>query len=189
MAVSTLLCYKINKIKINNDSNDIVTSPTQQKFIIPVGVLEVVVWTYYQESKPIRKAFWNDYWNLHGGTRPSQHMSPSSNVGIAGVRNRVEIRCSELSGRIVWPRILILAIKCLQACYFLSSCKNRWNRDWLGCLKRHLRNERLSRPKYESVWRVDQVLTMFWEDGGSASLSLQDLRIKTAMLFGSNISL
>ena len=43
-------------------------------------------------------------------------------------------------------------------------------------------NERPPRPKYESVWRVDQVLTMFREDGGSASLSLQDLTIKTAML-------
>ena len=43
-------------------------------------------------------------------------------------------------------------------------------------------NERPPRPKYESVWKVDQVLTMFREDGGSASLSLQDLTIKTAML-------
>ena len=43
-------------------------------------------------------------------------------------------------------------------------------------------NERPPRPKYESVWKVDQVLTMFREDGGSASLSLQDLTVKTAML-------
>ena len=43
-------------------------------------------------------------------------------------------------------------------------------------------NERPPRPKYKSVWKVDQVLTMFREDGGSASLSLQDLTIKTAML-------
>ena len=43
-------------------------------------------------------------------------------------------------------------------------------------------NERPPKPKYESVWKVDQVLTMFREDGGSASLSLQDLTIKKAML-------
>ena len=43
-------------------------------------------------------------------------------------------------------------------------------------------NERPPRPKYESVWKVDQVLSIFREDGGSASLSLQDLTIKTAML-------
>ena len=43
-------------------------------------------------------------------------------------------------------------------------------------------NERPPRPKYESVWKVDQGLTMFREDGGSASLSLQDLTVKTAML-------
>ena len=43
-------------------------------------------------------------------------------------------------------------------------------------------NERPPRPKYESVWKVNQVLTMFREDGASASLSLQDLTVKTAML-------
>ena len=43
-------------------------------------------------------------------------------------------------------------------------------------------NERPPKPKYESVWKVDQVLTMFREDGGSASLSLQGLTIKKAML-------
>ena len=43
-------------------------------------------------------------------------------------------------------------------------------------------NERPPRPKYESVWKVDQVLTMFRADGNSDSLSLQDLTIKTVML-------
>ena len=43
-------------------------------------------------------------------------------------------------------------------------------------------NERPPRPKYESVWKLDQVLTMFREDGGSASLFWQDLTVKTAML-------
>ena len=43
-------------------------------------------------------------------------------------------------------------------------------------------SERPPRPKYESVWKVNQVLTMLREAGDSASLSLQDLTIKTAML-------
>jgi len=43
-------------------------------------------------------------------------------------------------------------------------------------------NERPPRPKYESIWKVDQVLTMFENNGHSTSLSLQDLTIKTAML-------
>ena len=43
-------------------------------------------------------------------------------------------------------------------------------------------NESPPRPKYESLWKVDQVLTMFKENGSLASLSLQDLTIKIAML-------
>jgi len=43
-------------------------------------------------------------------------------------------------------------------------------------------NERPPRPKYESIWKVDQVLTMFENNGHSTSLSLQDLTIKTVML-------
>ena len=38
------------------------------------------------------------------------------------------------------------------------------------------------RLKYESIWKVDQMLMMFKNDGHSASRSLQDLTIKTAML-------
>ena len=43
-------------------------------------------------------------------------------------------------------------------------------------------NERPPRPKYESIWQVDLVLTMFKKDGPSSTLSLQDLTVKTAML-------
>ena len=43
-------------------------------------------------------------------------------------------------------------------------------------------NERSPRPKYVSVWKVDQVLSMFKKNEDSASLSLQGLTIKTAML-------
>ena len=42
-------------------------------------------------------------------------------------------------------------------------------------------NKRPPRPKYESVWNVDQVLMVF-SDGSSIYLLLQDLTIKTAML-------
>ena len=43
-------------------------------------------------------------------------------------------------------------------------------------------NKRPPRPKYESIWQVDLVLTMFKKDGPSSTLSLQDLTVKTAML-------
>ena len=51
----------------------------------------------------------------------------------------------------------------------------------VSCMLKRVFNERPPRPRFGSVWKVDQVLTMFREDGGSASLSLQDLIIKTAM--------
>ena len=44
-------------------------------------------------------------------------------------------------------------------------------------------NERPPRPKYHSVWDVDLVLNMFRRKGPSTSLPLEDLTIKTAMLF------
>ena len=43
-------------------------------------------------------------------------------------------------------------------------------------------NERPPRPKYEYIWKVDQVLAMFRKEGPSESLSLQSLTIKTATL-------
>ena len=44
-------------------------------------------------------------------------------------------------------------------------------------------NERPPRPKYHSIWDVDLVLNMFRRNGPSTSLSLEDLIIKTSMLF------
>ena len=44
-------------------------------------------------------------------------------------------------------------------------------------------NERPPRPKYHSIWNVDLVLNMFRKNGPSSSLSLEDLTIKTVMLF------
>ena len=44
-------------------------------------------------------------------------------------------------------------------------------------------NERPPRPKYENVWNVDLVLELFKKQGPTNSLSLQDLTVKTAMLF------
>ena len=43
-------------------------------------------------------------------------------------------------------------------------------------------NQRPPRPKYGSIWNVDQVLSLFKNDGPSDSLSLQSLTIKTVML-------
>jgi len=44
-------------------------------------------------------------------------------------------------------------------------------------------NKRPSRPKYHSIWNADLVLDKFKNDGPSTNLSLEDLTIKTAMLF------
>jgi len=44
-------------------------------------------------------------------------------------------------------------------------------------------NERPPRPKYHSIWNVDMVLDKFKNDGPSLDLSLEDLTIKTVMLF------
>ena len=44
-------------------------------------------------------------------------------------------------------------------------------------------NERPPRPKYESVWKVDQVLFYLKKEGSTESLSLQSLTLKTVMLF------
>ena len=73
--------------------DDIVISPTQEEFIMPAGVPQLVV-------RPLtgivaeQEAFQRElqcYWSQHGGTKLSLPMSHSSNGGIAGVRNGVEI--------------------------------------------------------------------------------------------------
>jgi len=43
-------------------------------------------------------------------------------------------------------------------------------------------NERPPWPKYDSVWKVEVVLSWFKDQGPTDSLSLQDLTIKTTML-------
>ena len=44
-------------------------------------------------------------------------------------------------------------------------------------------SERPPRPKYYSIWDVNLVLNMFRRNGPSTRLPLEDLTIKTAMLF------
>ena len=44
-------------------------------------------------------------------------------------------------------------------------------------------NERPPRPKYHSIWDVDLVLDMFRRNGPSSNLSLEDITVKTVMLF------
>ena len=72
---------------------NVVISPTQEGFIMPSGVPQLVVWPL-SGIKANQEGFQRElhgYWNPHGGIRPSQHTSLSSNAGIAGVWNRIEI--------------------------------------------------------------------------------------------------
>ena len=43
-------------------------------------------------------------------------------------------------------------------------------------------NERPPRPKYDSVWKVQVVLSWFKDQSPTDSLSLQDVTMKTTML-------
>ena len=72
---------------------DVVISPTQEEFIMPAGVPQLVVWPL-SGIKADQEGFQrelHDYWNPPGEIRPSQHMSHSLNVGLVGVRNGLEI--------------------------------------------------------------------------------------------------
>jgi len=72
---------------------DVVVSSTREEFIMLAGAPELVIWPL-SGIKANQEGFQkelHDYWNPHGEIRPSQHMSPSSNIGIAGVRNGIEI--------------------------------------------------------------------------------------------------
>ena len=70
----------------------------------------------------------------------------------------------------------------------ISSVHEKVDREEVGkhpLFTRMLRgvfNKRLPRPKYNSIWDVDQVFTWFKILGSSESLSLWDLTIKTTML-------
>ena len=72
---------------------NIVISPTQQEFIMPSGVPQLVVWPLSGVPAD-RKAFQqrlHNYWKLHGEARQLQSMNPSSNSRIVGVRNGIGI--------------------------------------------------------------------------------------------------
>ena len=72
---------------------NIVISPTQQEFIMPAGVPQLVVWPLSGISgdQEVFQKKLQDFWHPPGGTRQNQHMSLYSNGGIAGVRNRTKI--------------------------------------------------------------------------------------------------
>ena len=71
----------------------------------------------------------------------------------------------------------------------ISSVHEKVDRELVGqcpLISRLLKgafNERPPRPKYHSIWDVDLILNMFRRKGPSTSLPLEDLTIKTAMLF------
>ena len=72
---------------------NLVISPTQEEFIMPSGVPQLVVWQLSgngADQEAFQKQL-QDYWSHHGGTTPNKHMSLSLNGGIAGVRNRIKI--------------------------------------------------------------------------------------------------
>ena len=72
---------------------NVVISPTQEEFIMPTGVPQLAVWPLSGNSanqEGFQKEL-QDYWSPHGETRPGQHMILSSNGGVAGVRDGVEI--------------------------------------------------------------------------------------------------
>ena len=72
---------------------NVVISPTQEGFIMPSGVPQLAVWplsSIKADQEGFQKEL-RDYWNPHGGIRPSQHTSLSSNAGIADVWNGIEI--------------------------------------------------------------------------------------------------
>ena len=60
---------------------------------MPQGVPRLAAWPL-SGIKADQEGFLKElhvYWSPHGGARPSQHMSPSSNVGIIDVKSGVEI--------------------------------------------------------------------------------------------------
>ena len=82
---------------------NVVISPTQEGFIMPSGVPQLAVWPLSgikADQEGFQKEL-RDYWNPHGGIRPSQHTSLSSNAGIVGVWNGIEIPLGVL---LVMPR-------------------------------------------------------------------------------------
>ena len=77
----------------SNSQENIVISPTQQEFIMPAGVPQLVVWPLSGISgdQEVFQKKLQDFWHPPGGTRQNQHMSLYSNGGIAGVRNGTKI--------------------------------------------------------------------------------------------------
>ena len=77
---------------------NVIISPMQEGFIMPSGVSKLAIWPL-SGIKADQEGFQrelHDYWNPHGEIRPSQHMSLSSNAGIAGVWNGIEIPLGNL---------------------------------------------------------------------------------------------
>ena len=75
------------------EGKEMVISPTQKDFIMPTGVPQLAAWPLSGKSAD-QEAFQRElliYSQHPGGARPPQVMKASSNAGIAGVRNGIEI--------------------------------------------------------------------------------------------------
>jgi len=68
---------------------NMVISPTQQEFIMPSGVPQLVVWPLSgvpADQRAFQQTL-HDFWKHHGEARQNSPMNPSSNDGIVGVKN------------------------------------------------------------------------------------------------------
>ena len=74
---------------------DVVISPTQEEFIMPAGVPQLVVWPLSSQHQSRLEGFSEGASRLLESSwreiRPNQHMSHSSNIGLVGVRSGLEI--------------------------------------------------------------------------------------------------
>ena len=70
-------------------------SPTQEEFIMPAGVSQLVVWPlsgrHQSRSEGLPEGASRLLESSWREIRPNQHMSHSSNVGSVGVRSGLEI--------------------------------------------------------------------------------------------------
>ena len=176
---------------------DAVISPTQEEFIMPEGVPRLAAWPL-SGIKADQEGFLKElhvYWSPHGGARPNQHNNYDSLFkrwnNWCQERGRDPIRgpvadilnfLAELFEQGFQYRLLNAYRSAISSVHEKIDGIQVGKHPIVSRMLKGVFNERPPRPKYESVWKVDQVLTMFREDGGSASLSLQDLTVKTAML-------
>ena len=88
-----LLQLLVNILRLLPRGEEMVISPTQKNFIMPTGVPQLAAWPLSGRSVD-QEAFWKKLLNYSqhpGELRHLQVMRVSSNIGIAGVRDGIEI--------------------------------------------------------------------------------------------------